>query len=244
VYGVNSPNNGNYNSESVINAYYKLLNCGFRIGLAAGTDYPCNDNEPLGKLLTYVKVKDQLTYNKWIQGIKNGKTVVARNGHNEFIDMKINGKYGPGDEIKLKDKGTVTIEVKWTAVKELTGRIELVSNGKVVASKEGTVKPKVPLILKTTQPIKESSWLCARRMNEAEHESHTGAAFITINNKPVRASAGDAKFFVAWIDNILKNIAPSGKWNRYFTHDPDVVQQRYVKARDIYNRIATEATNE
>src|SRR3954465_5612549 len=47
VYGVNSPNNGNYNSEAVINAYYKLLNCGFRIGLAAGTDYPCNDGEPL-----------------------------------------------------------------------------------------------------------------------------------------------------------------------------------------------------
>jgi len=244
VYGVNSLNNGNYNSEAVVDAYYKLLNCGFRIGLAAGTDYPCNDNEPLGKLLTYVKVKDQLTYNKWIQGIKNGKTVVARNGHNEFIDMKINGKYGPGDEIKLNHNGIAIVEVKWTAVKELTGRIELVCNGKVVASKEGTAKPGVPLILKTTQPIKESSWFCARRMNEAEHESHTAAAFITINKKPVRASAADAKFFVAWIDNILKNIAPSEKWNRYFTHDFGVVQQRYIKARDTYNRIATEATNQ
>ena len=46
VYAVNSPNNGNYNSEAAINAYYKLLNCGFRIGLAAGTDFPCNDLEP------------------------------------------------------------------------------------------------------------------------------------------------------------------------------------------------------
>ena len=244
VYGVHSPNNGNYFSEGAIKAYYRLLNCGFRMGLAAGTDYPCNAEEPLGKLLTYVKVKDKLTYNKWIEGIKNGKTVVARNGHNEFIDLKINGKYGPGDEIKLKNKGTVSVEIKWTSVKEATGRIELVSNGKVVASKKGTAKLGTPLILKTTQPISKSSWLCARRMNETEHVSHSAATYITVNNKPVRASAEDAQFFVKWINNILKNIAPSGKWNRYFTHDLNTVQQRYIKARDLYSKIAAEATKE
>ena len=61
VYGMQSPNNGNYFSEGVVNAYYKLLNCGFRLGIAAGTDYPCNNNEPLGTLLTYVHVKNKLT---------------------------------------------------------------------------------------------------------------------------------------------------------------------------------------
>ena len=193
---VNSPNNGNYNSEAVINAYYKLLNCGFRPGLAAGTDYPCNNNEPLGTLLTYVKVKDKLTYRKWIEGIRDGKTVVSRNGHNEFIEMKVNGKYAPGDEIKLKNKGTVTIEVKWTAVKELTGRIELVSNGKVVASQTGTAKPGKPLLFKTTAAFKKSGWICARRMDEKGHQSHTAAVYITVNNKPVRASAEDANFLL------------------------------------------------
>jgi hypothetical protein len=102
VYGVNSPNNGNYNSEAAMNAYYKLLNCGFRLGLAAGTDYPCNDNEPLGKLLTYVNVKDDLTYYKWIDGIKKGRTVVSRNGNSEFLDLKVNGTNEPGDEISLQ----------------------------------------------------------------------------------------------------------------------------------------------
>ena len=67
--------------------------------------YPCNENEPLGTLLTYVNVKDKLTYRKWIEGIKNGRTVVSRNGHNEFLEMKVNGKYTPGDEIKIKNKG-------------------------------------------------------------------------------------------------------------------------------------------
>ncbi|HTF20962.1 MAG TPA: CehA/McbA family metallohydrolase, partial [Chryseolinea sp.] len=63
VYGVGSPGAGWYDSEAAIHAYYKLLNCGFRLGLAAGTDYPCNENEPLGTLLTYVQIKDRsLTY--------------------------------------------------------------------------------------------------------------------------------------------------------------------------------------
>ncbi|MEO6870425.1 MAG: CehA/McbA family metallohydrolase [Ginsengibacter sp.] len=228
--------------ESAIEAYYRLLNCGFRLGLAAGTDYPCNNYEALGTLLTYVKVKDRkLTYQKWIEGIKKGKTVVARNGHNEFIDMKVNAKYVPGDDIKLKNKGTVTIEVTWTAAKELTGRIELVSNGKVVATQSGTAKPGEPVILKTTKRFEKSSWICARRMDEKGHQSHTAPVYITVNKKPVRASAEDAQYFVSWIDNLLEKTAPGGIWNHFFTHDLDTVQNRYRKARDIYISIIKDA---
>jgi hypothetical protein len=126
--------------------------------------------------------------------------------------------------------------------KRNNGRIELVANGKVIAVKEGTAKPGIPLVLKTKQVIDKSSWICARRMTGEEHASHSAAAYITVNNKPVRASAADAQFFVSWIDNILKNIAPSGKWNRYFTHDLDVIKERYLKARNIYSNIAAEAS--
>ena len=134
-------------NDAAINAYYRLLNCGFRLGWAAGTDFPCNDSRPFGSLLTYVQVKDQpLTYRKWIEGIKNGRTVVTTNGHVEFLDLKINGVNGPGDEIKLKGKKTVEIDVNWTSVKTLTGRIEIVCNGKVIAKLEGTAKPGEPVI--------------------------------------------------------------------------------------------------
>ena len=240
VYGNKSPNNGSYNSEAVINAYYKLLNCGFRPGLAAGTDYPCNNNEPLGTLLTYVRVKDKLTYRKWIEGIKNGKTVVSRNGHNEFIELKVNGQYIPGDEIMLQDNGTVSIEVKWTAIKELKGIIELVSNGKVLASQVGTSKPGEPVLLKTTAAFSKSGWICARRMDDQGHQTHTAPVYITVNKKPVRASAEDAQFFIAWIDNILKQTEPGGKWNKYFSNDPQTIRNRYIKARTIYQDILKE----
>jgi hypothetical protein len=238
VYGTNSPNNGNYNSEAAMNAYYKLLNCGFRIGLAAGTDYPCNENEPLGKLLTYVNVKGKLTYRNWIDGIKKGKTVVSRDGSNEFLELKINNTYSPGDEMRLKGEKTLAIQVKWTSVNPADGTIELVSNGKVIASQKAHCAPGKPATFKVSEKFAKSSWICARRMDATEHITHTAPVYITVDGKPVRASADDARFFATWIDNIQKNIVPGGKWNKYFTDLPSV-QQRYEKAQKIYSDIAS-----
>jgi O-glycosyl hydrolase len=242
VYGIHTPNSGSYFSEGGLRSYYRLLNCGFRIGLAAGTDFPCNYNEPLGSLLTYVDLKDQpLSYRGWIEGIKKGRTVVSRDGHNEFLELKVNGRYGPGDVVPLKKKDAVTIEVKWTDTRTSAGRIELVSNGKVVSVKEGTATPGSPLILKFSKTFSQSGWVCARRMDENGHVSHTAPVYVLLGNKPVRASAADAQYFIDWIDNILKNITPGGIWSKYYTHDPDSVRGRYLKARDIYARVRREA---
>lgn len=229
-------------NDASVKAYYKLLNCGFRLGWAAGTDFPCNNSRPFGSLLTYVQVKEQpMTYQKWIEGIKNGRTVVTTNGHVEFLDLKINGVASPGDEINLKGKSAINIEVTWSANKELTGRIELVCNGKVVATQEGLSIPGQPVILKTNQAISKSSWICARRMDDKGHQSHTAPVYISVNNAPVRASVEDAQYFIKWINNILVNIKPGGSWNQYFTHDLDVVKKRYVQARTVYEKIAVEA---
>ncbi|MFN8257572.1 MAG: CehA/McbA family metallohydrolase [Bacteroidales bacterium] len=240
VYGTASHNYGNYNADATILAYYKLLNCGFRLGLAAGTDYPCNEAEPFGTLLTYVQVKEPFTYRKWVEGIRDGKTVIARNGHEEFIDLKVNGQT-PGADIQFKNKGTTTVEVTWTSIKPLTGSLELVCNGEVIAKKEGTAKPGEPVVLKTIKEFTSSSWLCARRMDSNGHQTHTAPVYITVNKKPIRASAEDARFFVKWIDNLIEKTAPGNEWNQYFTHDLNTVRKRYQKAKEIYLKIATEA---
>ncbi|BBE18603.1 hypothetical protein AQPE_2766 [Aquipluma nitroreducens] len=241
VYGSISQNNGNYNADATINAYYKMLNCGIRLGLCAGTDFPCNANEPFGTLLTYVQVDGDFTYRKWIEGIRDGKTVVARNGHEEFIDLKVNKTYQPGDDIQFKKKGKVAATIKWTSIKPLTGRLELVYNGKVIASKKATATPDLPIDLEAGLEVEESGWLCARRMDENGHQTHTAPIYLTVNNAPVRASVDDAMFFVGWIDNLIEKTSPGNDWNKYFSHDLDVVQGRYKNAKSIYLKIAEEA---
>jgi O-glycosyl hydrolase len=230
-------------NDAAVHAYYKILNCGFRLGWAAGTDFPCNNSQPFGSLLTYVQVKDQpITYRNWIEGIKEGRTVVTTNGHVEFLDLKVNGATSPGDEIKLKGRENLGIEVRWTSIRELTGRIELVCNGKVVATQEGSARPGEPILMKTIVPIKESSWICARRMDDRGHQSHTAPVYVTVGNAPVRASADDARYFIDWIDTTLANTSPEGPWNQYFTRDLDFVQNRYRQARAVYEKIEQEAS--
>jgi hypothetical protein len=229
-------------SESAMLAYYRLLNCGFRPGLAAGTDFPCNFRKPIGSLLTYVSLpQGRLDYRGWIEGIARGRTVVSRNGHEEFLDLRVNGTAGPGDEVRIGAGGTVQVGIRWSAIRELGGTVELVRNGAVVASREGSARPGHPLLLTTRQDFERSGWLCARRMDARGHQTHTAAVFVTVGQAPVRAGAGDAEFFVRYIDNLIRKTSPGGAWNQYFGQDLAEAQGRYRKAREIFQKIAAEA---
>ena len=229
--------------ENAMLAYYKLLNCGFRPGFAGGTDYPCNCNNPLGSILTYAQVAGgQMTYSNWVQGIAKGRTVVSRNGHNEFMSLLVNNSASPGDEIKLTGAGSVQVSIQWTANQTLTGTIELVQNGVVVASQPASVSQGVPASLNTTVNFANSGWLAARRMDSIKgHMVHTAAVFVTINNAPVRASVADAQFYVGWMDNLLTKTSPGGAWNQYFPTNLVAAQARYSAAKALYQQIALEA---
>ena len=229
--------------DSAIQAYYRLLNSGFRPGLAAGTDYPCNDGTTIGSPLTYVRIPSgQMTYRNWIDGIAAGRTVVSRNGHNEFLNLKVNGSAAPGDEIDLASSGTVSVSVEWDSVQNLTGTIELVANGVVVASKQASVSFGSPATLTATVNFPKSGWLAARRMDSAKgHIVHTGAVFVIVNHAPIRANATDPQFYVQWINYLLTQTAPGGAWNHFFPTELAATQQRYQQARALYQQIANEA---
>ena len=232
-----------HGSDSAIQAYYRILNCGFRPGLVASTDYSCNDMEPPGTLLTYVRIPDgQLSYDKWVEGIAKGRTVVARNGHKEFLDLKVNGSARPGDEIRLEKGGSVHVRIEWRALSNAEGRIELVHDGAVIASRAASATPGVPAVFETTVDLVHSGWLAARRMDwQSGHRTHTGAVFVVVGSHPIRASSSDADFFVKWIDNLLEKTSPWGAWSNFLSHDRDPAQSRYRQARAMFERIAAEA---
>jgi len=228
--------------DTAITAYYRLLNSGFRPGFAAGSDYPCNDGTTIGSPLTYVRVANgNMTYRNWIDGIAAGHTVVSRNGHNEFLDLQVNGAAGPGDEIFLASAGTVQVSVQWTANQNLTGTIELVSNGVVVASTAASAAPGSPATLTASVNFPKSGWLAARRMGANGHVLHTAAVFVTVNNAPVRANADDPQFYVQWMNNLLTNTSPGGPWNSFFPTELGAAQARYQAAKAVYQQIALEA---
>jgi hypothetical protein len=233
-------------SDTALQAYYRLLNTGFRPALVAATDYSCNGNQPLGTLLTYVRVPEgKLTYDEWVEGIAHGRTVVSRNAHQEFLDLKVNRTFQPGDEIRMQGATPVRVRVEWRSLKNELGRIEVVQNGSVVASQTAEVSPDKPAIFETTLNFNQSGWLAARRMDwQTGHRTHTGAVFVVVKGEPIRASATDAEFFVKWIDNLIRQTSPGGAWSNYLSHDRDAAQSRYRKARDIFQQILHEAQSQ
>ena len=235
-----------HGGDSALQSYYRILNSGFRPGLVASTDYPCNGLDPLGSLLTYVRVPDgKLTYEKWVDGIAKGRTVVSRNGHNEYLDLKVNGQSMPGDEIGLAKKGRVRVRIEWRSLKKAIGRIELVQNGSVVASQSAEVAPGSPAVFETTVEFRQSGWLAARRMDwQNGHQTHTGAVFVLVGGQPIRASASDADFFVKWIDNLIKQTSPGGGWSNYLADKRDAAQSRYREARAIFVQREQEAKSQ
>jgi hypothetical protein len=168
--------------------------------------------------------------------------VVSRNGHNEFLALTVNGTATPGDQINLATAGNVSVNVQWTAAQNLTGAIELVHNGVVVAtSNPGTVAPGTPVSWNTTVNFTKSGWLAARRMGADGHQVHTAAVFVLVNNAPIRASVTDAQFYVQWMDNLLTRTSPGGPWNSFFPTNLAAAQARYQAARAIFAQRASEA---
>lgn len=229
--------------ETAIRAYYRLLNTGFRPGLAAGTDYPCNGLDPLGSLLTYVRVAPQTwSYRAWVEGIAAGRTVISRNGHAEFLKLVVNGIAEPGDEVNLPAAGAVPVTVEWTADRGLSGSIELVQNGVVVASRQAAVSNGAPATLTATVDFSKSGWIAARRMGGGEHQVHTGAVFVIVNDLPVRVSRSDAEFYVQWMNTLLAKTAVGGEWASYFPTSRSEARARYSAAKAVFQQIAEEST--
>jgi hypothetical protein len=185
-----------------------------------------------------------LSYAAWINGIKKGRTVVTTNGHLEFLDLRVNESFTPGDEIYLKGSKKVAVTATWTSVPDQEGAIEIVCNGRIVARLDTSALPLKPVTLSFELPVNQSSWICARRMNSDGHQSHTAPVYVTVDNKPVRASAEDAEYFATWIENILENINDGGSWRSYFSKDIAKVHTRYRKAAGLYKNIARECQAE
>ena len=165
--------------------------------------------------------------------------MISRNGHKEFLDLKVQGSKVPGDEISLAGAGTVQVTVKWTANQRIGGRIELVRNGVVVASKQATATGTSPVTLSANIDFPQSGWLAARRMDGGGHKLHTAAAFVTVGGAPIRASASDPKFYVQWIDSLLQKTSPGGEWSSYFLNNREEAHARYQEARALFDEIAS-----
>jgi hypothetical protein len=100
-----------------LNIWYHTLNAGFRTRISGETDFPCIYGERVGLGRAYVKVDDQLTYDKWCEGVQLGRAYVG-DGRSHLMDFTVGGvEVGTAaSEVRLSQSGAVDVTAKVAAM--------------------------------------------------------------------------------------------------------------------------------
>ncbi len=101
------------NPIAELNAWYHMMNCGFRMKFVGETDYPCITDERMGVGRSYVRLDHRPVgdagYEAWVRGIAEGR-LYCGDGRSHFLDFKVNGRRSGEGDLSLKASGTLEIE--------------------------------------------------------------------------------------------------------------------------------------
>jgi hypothetical protein len=99
-----------------LNIWYHTLNVGFRTRVSGETDFPCITDSRVGQGRVYAKVDGELTYAKWLEGVRGGRSYVS-DGRSHLMDFHVNGvEVGTHkSEVQIPDSGNVRVALKAVA---------------------------------------------------------------------------------------------------------------------------------
>lgn len=228
--------------KSTAEVWYRLLNCGFRLPTAAGTDAMANFASlrgPVGLDRVYAGIpKGPLNHGDWLSAIKRGRTF-ATDG--PLLGFTLDERQ-LGGEIKLPAGQHELKFSAWMRSIVRLDHLEVICNGKVArdlkltgtrdsADAEGTV------------PISQSGWCLLRGWaDKAEYPvldiypyATTSPIYISVEGSAPPAKEA-AEYFIAWIDRLTTAAEQHKDWNT--DAEKQHVLSQLASARAIYARLA------
>ena len=140
-----------------INEYYRYLNAGYRLPLAAGTD-KMTAEVPIGLMRTYARVADgaQFDYWSWCAAVREGDTFASSG---PLLHLTVDGRR-PGSEVQVAAEGRVGVHVELSSIFPV-GSIEIIVNG-VVADRIDLSGGGFEREHRTEVDVPGDSWIAAR----------------------------------------------------------------------------------
>jgi hypothetical protein len=243
-----------------LNAWYHMMNCGFRMALVGETDYPCITDERVGKGRSYVRLEhrpvDDSGYEDWVRGMAQGR-LYCGDGRSHFLDFKVNGRRSGDGDLALKTSEPLEVEAlvaarlepeqpadlgaykhglnRWHLERARIGTtdtvpVELIVNG-CVADKTTLIADGKPRTISFNTPITRSSWIALRIFPS----SHTHPVFAIIGAKPIRASKRNAQWCRACVDKVWEVKSPFIRES-----EKPAAVEAFDHARTAYEAIANE----
>jgi hypothetical protein len=194
---------------SPLTLWYALLNTGFNLPGLGSTDKMWN-SQVVGSVRSYVKVDGELSYQKWVDGIKAGRTFISSNA---MIDFSVDGQLS-GSTISRASSTELPFRVVVDS-RFPVERIEILVNGKVVATQANPDK-RNHLEFSGRVKAEKSSWIAARAFSSHELPyqyhltgtpsivfAHASPVYVDIAGK-MRHSAADAALLAGICDRTIE----------------------------------------
>jgi hypothetical protein len=227
--------------QATAGVWYRLLNLGFRIPAAGGTDAMADYatlRGPVGLNRVYASVGNgPLDSDAWLESLRQGRTF-ATNG--PLLDFSLEGT-SIGGTLNLARAGRAGFAARLYSIVPLD-HAQVVCNGRVVRELKLAATPG-ELDVKDTVPLTESGW-CLLRAFTTRARYPVLDNFVYATTSPVYVSvsgmkphsAQDARFFEAWIDHLLQTTSAYPDWNS--AAEKAAVLRQLNDARSVYERLA------
>ena len=205
--------------RSTARVWYQLLNLGFRIPAAGGTDAMADYSSlrgPVGMNRVYARVGDgDVSPEAWMASLKAGRSF-ATNG--PLLGFTL-GNAAIGDELKFaaaQQRVKFTIRLRSIVAVE---HLDLVCNGRVVRSLVAG-KGIDHGDFSGSMALKDSGWCVARASSDAGRYpvldtyvyATTSPIYVTIAGRKPH-SPEDARYFAAWVDRTTETTSAYPDWN-------------------------------
>lgn len=223
--------------------YYRLLNCGFRLGVSGGSAIGVMP-VPTGFHRVYARVEGPVSVEAIWDSIRSGRSFATTG---PMLFLQADG-HDVGSQLQIDSAGQqdhVALELTVQSIETLES-LELIHDGLVIASldlRERSSEPTLTAKLEHPLSVRRSGWVAGRALFRAQdgllRQAHTSPIYLAVDGKPT-ASADDARYMIRWIDQ-LRQIAQTST-----DHFPDEVARQgvlttYAEADAMYHRILAEA---
>ena len=227
-------------SEPLTSAWvwYRLLNAGFRIAAAAGTDAMTNFASlrgPVGLNRVYARLDGPLTRDRFYAALKAGRTFAT---NAPLLEFQLGGKE-IGEEVRLPEGGgRLRLRARMRSYVPVE-RFELVSGGRVVAS-FGLGADSMTAAVDTTIAAGGSGWYTVRAWSRAARHpvldsyypfATTSPIYVIVGGAPIR-STEDAAYLLKWTNRLDSLARASDAWNT--SEERDAVLDQIARARAVY----------
>jgi TolB protein len=224
--------------RSTARVWYQLLNLGFRIPAAGGTDAMANYSSlrgPVGMNRVYARIADgEVNPEEWMAALKAGHSF-ATNG--PLLGFTLGGA-GIGDELKFDaPQPRVNFSLRLRSIVPVD-HLELVCNGRVVRSfiAQGGVDHGE---FSGSVALNDSGWCVARASTDAGRYpvldtyvyATTSPIYVTVAGRKPR-SPNDARYFAAWVDRMTETTAAYPDWNS--AAEKQRVLERLAQAKAVF----------